>query len=169
MLGFYDNFPANIHRVEELTLTLSNKLIQHKLIQVFETTNKKIFSFDEIAQPTMPNSTVIFEIGIADGQSFSYIDKEELKKVRAALREDPLRTMDFFLSIRYYKETAKKRTPLRFDYYMARTVFSGNTMEIQIFHERGPRYLSPKDLVSFIVDEVNKTYTRRILKRINHQ
>jgi hypothetical protein len=38
-------------------------------------------------------------------------------------------------------------------------------MEIKVFHERGPRYFSPEDLITFLVNEMNKTSTRKILKR----
>ena len=47
--------------------------------------------------------------------------------------------MDFFCSIRYYKGSGEKRSPLKFDYYMLRTVFSKDIFEVQVFHERGPK------------------------------
>ncbi len=163
MLGFYDNFPTNIHRTEKFTSTLSNRALQQKLIQVFREINSKTFSFDEIVHPTIPDCTIIFEMGLADGNSFNYIDRKETKKVCSVLRKEALRTIDLFCAIRYYKDSAEKKTPLRFDYYMIRVAFSGNSMEIQVFHERGPRYLSPEDLTSFLVNETNKTSERKIL------
>ena len=163
MLGSYDNFPVNIHRTEKFTSALSNRVLQQKLIQVFREINSKTFSFDEIVHPTLPDSTIIFEMGLAEGNSFNYIDKKETKKVCSALRKDALRMIDLFCAIRYYKGNLEKKTPLRFDYYMIRMAFSGNTVEIQVFHERGPRYLSPEDITSFLVNETNKTSERKTL------
>jgi len=163
MLGFYDNFPVNIHRTEKFTSALSNRALQQKLVQVFREINSKTFSFDEIVHPTLPASTIIFEMGLAEGNSFNYIDRKETKKVCSALRKDALRMIDLFCAIRYYKGTVEKKTPLRFDYYMIRMAFSGNTVEIQVFHERGPRYLSPEDITSFLVNETNKTTERKTL------
>jgi hypothetical protein len=163
MLGFYDNFPVNIHRTEKFTCALSNRALQQKLVQVFREINSKTFSFDEIVHPTLPDSTIIFEMGLAEGNSFNYIDRKETKKVCSALRKDALRMIDLFCAIRYYKGTVEKKTPLRFDYYMIRMAFSGNTVEIQVFHERGPRYLSPEDVTSFLVNETNKTSERKTL------
>jgi len=163
MLGFYDNFPVNIHRTEKFTSALSNRALQQKLVQVFREINSKTFSFDEIVHPTLPDSTIIFEMGLAEGNSFNYIDRKETKKVCSALRKDALRMIDLFCAIRYYKSTVEKKTPLRFDYYMIRMAFSGNTMEIQVFHERGPRYLSPEDVTSFLVNETNKTSEQKTL------
>jgi hypothetical protein len=48
---------------------------------------------------------------------------------------------------------------------MLRVVFGRSSLEIQVFHERGPRYVSPEDIVTFLVNEVNKTSSRRILKK----
>jgi hypothetical protein len=163
MLGFYDNFPVNIHRKEKFTTKHSSRALQQKLVQVFREINSKTFSFDEIVQSTLPESIIIFEMGLAEGNSFNYIDRKETKKVSSALRKDALRTIDLFCAIRYYKKTAEKKTPLRFDYYMIRMAFNGNTVEIQVFHERGPRYLSPEDVISFLVKETNKTSERKTL------
>jgi len=163
MLGYFDNFPVNIHRTEKFTSALSNRALQQKLIQVFREINSKTFSFDEIVHPALPDSTIIFEMGLAEGNSFNYIDRKETKKVCSALRKDALRMIDLFCAIRYYKGTVEKKTPLRFDYYMIRMAFSGNTVEIQVFHERGPRYLSPEDITLFLVNETNKTAERKTL------
>jgi hypothetical protein len=75
--------------------------------------------------------------------------------------------MDFFCSIRYYKGNGEKRTPLKFDYYMLRTIFSKDIFEVQVFHERGPRYISPEELTAFIFTKINESSNknRKILKK----
>jgi hypothetical protein len=166
MLGFYDNFPVNIHRIETFSTTFSNKKLQQILIQVLREINRRTFSFEEIAYPTVPKCTIIFEAGLAEAKSFNYIDEEEAKRVLSALRKAAFQTMDFFCAVRYYKGTADKKTPLKFDYYMMRVVFGKNSVEIQVFHERGPRYISPEDIVTFLVNMINGTSSRKILKKI---
>ena len=81
MLGFYDNFPVNIHRIENFSTTFSNKKLQQRLIRVLYEINRRTFSFEEIAYPTVPECTIIFETGLADAKSFNYIDEEEAEKV----------------------------------------------------------------------------------------
>jgi hypothetical protein len=166
MLGFYENFPVNIHRIEAFVTPLSNKRLQRRLIQVVHNINRRTFSFEEVACPTVPECTIIFEAGLAEAKSFNYVDEEEKQKVLSALRKTPFQTMDFFCAVRYYKGTAEDKTPLKFDYYMMRLIFGKNNLEIQVFHERGPRYISPEDIITFLVNEVNKTSSRRTLKRI---
>ena len=108
-LGFYENFPANIHRIDSFNSTLSSKQLQQKLIQVFFEVNRKEFSFEEVANPTVPQGKVIFEFGLAESEGFNYIDEEELKKTMKFLAKERLHSMDFFCSIRYYKSMAKRR------------------------------------------------------------
>jgi len=164
MLGFYENFPANIHRTDNFTSSLSSRKLQQRLIQVLHDVNCETFSFEEVAYPTVPECTIIFEVGLAEAKSFSYIDEEETKRVLSALRKATFQTMDFFCAVRYYKGAAK--APLKFDYYLMRFVFGKNSVEIQVFHERGPRYISPEDIVTFLVNIVNEASARKILKKI---
>ena len=166
MLGFYENFPEGIHRTENFTSALPSKKLQQRLIQVISEINRKTFSFEEIANPTVPECTIIFEIGIADAKSFNYIDEEETKKALNALKKEPFRVMDFFCAVRYYKTGREKKTPLKFDYYMIRFALSKDTLEMRVFHERGPRYVSPEDITTFLVNQINKASTKKILKPV---
>jgi len=166
MIGFYENFPVNIHRIETFTSSLSTRKLQQRLVQVLHDINRRTFSFEEIAHPTVPECSVIFEVGIAEAKSFNFIDKEEAKNVLSVLRKETLRLMDFFCAVRYYKGTAEKKTPLKFDYYMIRVVFGKDSVEIRVFHERGPRYISPEDIVTFLVNMINEASARKILKKI---
>ena len=162
-LGFYENFPSNIHMVESFNSTLSSKQLQQRLIQVFYEINRKEFSFEEAANPTIPECKLIFEFGLADAEDFNYIDEEEVKKVRNLLEKEHLRTMDFFCAIRYYK--GEKKSALKFDYYLLRTVYDRDILEIQVFHKKGPRYISPEDLTLFIFNKTNESSNRKILKK----
>ncbi len=163
MIGIYENFPLNIHRIEVFTTPLSNKRLQRRLIHVLHDVNCRRFRFEEVSCPTVPECTIIFEAGLADAGNFNYIDEDEKQKVITALRKAPFQTMDFFCAIRYYKGNEEKKKPLKFDYYMMRVIFGKGAVEIRVFHERGPRYISPEDVVTFLANKVNETSTRKIL------
>lgn len=166
MLGYYENFPDSIHRNVSYTSTLSSQKLQQRLINVLSEVNRKTYSFEEVANPTVPECIIIFEVGLADAKSFNYIDEEETKKTLHALKNGPFSVMDFFCAIRYYKSKAEKKTPLRFDYYMLRMAFNKDEVAIQVFHERGPRYISPDDITTFVVKAINKTSKKKILKPV---
>jgi hypothetical protein len=166
-LGFYENFPPNIHRVDRFNYSLSNRQLQIKLVTVLKDVNGREYSFEEIANPTVPNGRVIFEFGLAESGDFNYIDEEEVKKTKSLLSKERLHSMDFFCSIRYYKNNGVKRSALKFDYYMLRALFSKDNLELQVFHERGPRYISPEELTEFIYTTVNadSAKNKKILKK----
>jgi hypothetical protein len=166
-LGYYENFPTGIHRIDTFTSTFSNKLLQQNLIQVFFEVNHREFTFEEVANPSVPNGKIFFEFGVAESGNFNFIDGEELKITLDFLAKERLTSMDFFCCIRYYKVEGEKKTPLKFDYYMLRTIFRKDMFEVQVFHERGPRYISPEDLTMFVYNKVNETTSknRKALKK----
>jgi hypothetical protein len=126
--------------------------------------NRKELSFEEVSIPTVPNGQVIFEFGIAEEADFTYLTPQEAQRALALAAKSHVGSLDFFCSIRYYKINGKERQALKFDYYLLRTVFGKGTFEVQVFHERGPRYLSPQDLVEFILERLNSGSNRKILK-----
>jgi len=164
MIGVSENFPEKIHRLERFETKLPTKKIQKKLIQILEKINRKTYSFEEVTYPTVPNCKIIFEAGLAEAKTFNYIDEEEKKKFLKALKKESLSRLDLFFSIRYYKIYQKKSTPLNFDYYMIRITFENKTIEVKVFHERGPRYISPGEIVTFIINELNKNSPKKIIK-----
>jgi hypothetical protein len=166
MLGFYENFPETIHRIEVFKAFMSIKSVQQKLIHVLHSINLTKFSFEQVSCPTVPECSIIFEAGLADAGSFTYIDEEETRKALTAVRKSPFHILDVFCAVRYYKGTVENKTPLKFDYYLIRLIFDKNTVEIQVFHDRGPRYISPEDIIAFLVNEVNKNSSRKTLKRV---
>jgi hypothetical protein len=163
-LGHYDNFPANIHHIASYISSVSIKQLQQKLIQLLGDLNRKEFTFEEIVIPTIPQGKVIFEFGLADSGGFNFIDEAEVKKALGLLAKQQIQSLDFFCAIRYYKGKGANKTALKFDYYMIRTIFNKGTLEVQVFHERGPRYISPEEVSSFIFLKINESATKKILK-----
>ena len=165
-LGFHDNFPINVHLVEGFNATVSAKRLQEKLLRTLHELNRGKFTFEEVANPTVPRGTVLFEFGLAKDGGFSYLNEEELKVSLAFLNRERLEVLDFFCSIRYYKSNGDKKTPLKFDYFFFRTVFGKELLEVQVYHERGPRYVSPADLVGFIINKLNMMQSKKVLKAV---
>jgi hypothetical protein len=144
--------------------SVSIKQLQQKLIQLLGDLNCKEFTFEEIVIPTIPQGKVIFEFGLADSGGFNFIDEAEVKKALGFIAKQQIHSLDFFCAIRYYKRKGDSRKALKFDYYMIRTVFNKGTLEVQVFHERGPRYISPEEVASIIFFKVNESAEKKILK-----
>jgi hypothetical protein len=166
MLGFYENFPATVQKIMRFATATSSKTVQKAIVQCLQRLNGEKLSLEEVAKFSKPQCTVIFEFGIADGDAFNYLDLEEAQKVLESIHKAPLQVMDFFCAIRYYREHCGKWSPLKFDYYMLRLAFNNGLVEAFIFHERGPRHLLPEDIINFIVERVNGSLSRKMLKAI---
>jgi hypothetical protein len=167
MLGIYKNFPLIIHFLKKFSSTLNIKQSQQKLIQTLKELNRKTCHFEEISIPTIPNSEIIFEFGIAEDEDFNFLDEQETNRLLNIFR-DKVSSLDFFCVIRYYKQDTK-RIALKFDYYIFRINFAFKTVEFQVFHKQGPRYIAPEELVTMIVHRVNKTTTKRVLYENIHE
>jgi hypothetical protein len=154
-LGVYNNFPVNVHHTESYPCTVSNRKLQQQLIQFFGKVNRQKFSFEEVTIPTVPNSRVIFEFGLAETDGFTFLNEAHTKKALEYVTKSHVQILDFFCAICYYKNSYEKWQALKFDYYMLRILFGKGTIELQIYHERGPRYLSPQDLAEFSINSLN--------------
>ena len=164
MLGYYKGFPENPQKVAFFTFSTSNKKLQQALIQALHEINGKAFSLQDIFDPSIPHCTVIFEFGIAETNTFNYLDKEENQKILKFLKKKPFQIMDFYCAVRYYKLRNDKKTPLKFDYYMVRFLFENKLLETRIFHERGPEHATPEDLINFLIMKINGKFSRKIVK-----
>lgn len=164
MLGFYENFPENIHKIARFKASASKKRLQRALTQTLHKLNNETFSLEDVVHPSVPQCKVIFELGIAEANNFNYLNGEETNKALKVIHKKPFQIMDFFCAIRYYKTQNKKKTPLKFDYYMLRFKFDKKSTEVQVFHERGPRHVSPEEIANFVAKKINETFSKKILK-----
>jgi hypothetical protein len=170
MIGVIENFPRIIHRKETFETNLPKNQIQKKIVQTLQEINQKKYCFEEITYPTVPNCKIIFEAGLAESKIFNYIDKEEKERFLKAIKNKINNQLDLFFSIRYYKIDGKKKHPLNFDYYMLRFSFHNKIFQLKIFHEKGPRYITPEGLEMFIINEINKKLASKIArtKKLNY-
>lgn len=166
MFGFYENFPVNVNKIARFATSVSRKRFQQAIIQALHRLNSENLNLETIANPSIPECTVIFEFGIAEKETFNYLNQEEMQKALDRIGKAPLEVMDIFCAIRYYKRERDSHKPLKFDYYMLRLVFNANLIEAQVFHERGPRHISPEDLINLIVNKVNELFPRKVVKAV---
>jgi len=166
-LGFYKTFPENIHHLDNYTSFVTIRQLQQKIIHFLGNINRKELAFEQISIPTIPDGLVLFEFGLAEDAGFNYLSPPEVSRALDFVDQEQVYTLDFFCSIRYYRGNGETRVALKFDYYMLRTVFSKGMLELRIFHERGPRYLSPEDVTSFIVKGVNIESNKTVLRQKN--
>jgi hypothetical protein len=164
MLGFYANFPRNIHRAETFSALSSYKKLQQALVETLYGLNSENLDLEEVTTPSVPNCKIVVEIGVAEDNGFNYLDTEEKERMLSALKKRPFQVMDFLCVFRYHRMQLERKTRMRFDYYMLRFVFGANHMEIRVFHERGLMYTSPDDIARLVVNKINAAFSKRVLR-----
>jgi hypothetical protein len=163
MLGLYENFPQNIHVAETFHTSISSKKLQQTLVETLYKLNIETLSLEEFSAPSVPGCKVIFEVGVAEGNDFSYLNNEERERLLETIKKRPLQIMDFLCIVRYHKTQEERKTRMRFDYYMLRSVFAENVTEILVSHEKGVRHTSPEDLIRLVVSRVNAAFSKKVL------
>jgi hypothetical protein len=163
MLGLYSNFPTSVQKTVRFLASVSEKSLQKAFVEAFYKLNKETFSLEEVATPSIPQCTVNFELGVAEGDDFNYLDDEERDRLLKTIRKKLFSTLDFICIARYCKVRNGTKTVLRSDYYMLRFTFRKKTGRMRVFHEKGLMYVSPKDLPGFLVDRVNAQFSGRAL------
>lgn len=165
MFGTYENFPEIHQGTARFSHATSAKKLQRTLIQSLHKINRNNDGPD-LPEFTRYNIEVELELGIADGLTFNYIDKETSRDCQERIRRKPFPTLDFLCIVRYYAVKKKNRSPLRFDYHMLRFLFSQNQVELQVYHERGTRRLPIDELVNFLTERINRGLARNKLSAL---
>jgi hypothetical protein len=119
--------------------------------------NKETLDMQTVTKTSQANCTVNFEFGVADADTFNFLDEEELQKIEKTLKQQSLPVLDIYCVARYHLTEAKgKGRPLKFDYGMLRFAFGRRNMELFVYHERGTQRIPLEDMAVFIRDQVNE-------------
>jgi len=163
LLGHYENFPEVIHGVAQFTHRLSAGKLQQAILHALHRLNQETRNLDDIAPFSSLKCEVSFEFGVAEGDIFNYLDKEELDRLQADIVQRALPILDFLCVVKYHITKEGKRVPLRFDYHLLRFMFQRRSVQLQIFHERGTQRVSLEDLVTFITKCIKDEFSQRQL------
>jgi hypothetical protein len=163
MFARHGNFPENFHEREYFQTSLSIGKTQRALAQAVDILDREPLNIEKTLIPSILDYVVTLEIFMAEGRNFSDTEKEKTRTTKAA-NAKPFQTMDFLCTIAYHKTRDGKKKPLRFDYYMLRFIFEQKLVEARAFHERGPRRISPKEIIAIITDKMNANSSKKILK-----
>ena len=165
LLGRYENFPEVIHGIARFTCQSSTRKVQQAILRTLHRLNEQVFSLKDMATFSSSECEVSFEIGIADGIEFNYLDEEELNRFRKGIVKKALPALDFFCVVRYHIKKSGKRVPLKFDYHILRYTFHNKkNLELRVSHQRGIRRVSVENLVTFITKRINEELSQNRLK-----
>lgn len=169
MLGRYDNFPSIIHGVAQLSFKIPIVKLQDALIDSLHRLNgkRKTSALSVSDHPGIHKGELSFEVGIANGICFDYLDEEEVKKATEFLHsKGAYRLLDFMIILRYHYFREGKNIPLKFDYNLLRFIFYKDSVKLHLFHLKGIRRVSLDDFLRQIITNINIEIKRRRLKEL---
>ena len=164
MLGRYDNFPKSVHNISDFLTPSKLKKLQTAIVEALYKLNSQTFALEEVTTPSTPECNVTFEFGVAEDSDFNYLNPEERDKLLKTIQKRPFSILDYFCLVRYCKRKMDKKTTLKSDYYMLRFLFEKEFVQLQIYHEKGLMYTTPKDLPEFLINKINAESNRKLLK-----
>lgn len=154
----YNNFPQTIHGRAVLRYDTESLNAQRILIKLLREFNRfQVHTSITLAdREGYLEGQIAFEVGIANGDHFNYLDGLEERLVDEVIaKQGTLPIADFLIVLRYILKD-HQRHPIRADSYLLRFISTEYTMEMYLFHEKGIRRVNPDELMGMIAKELNR-------------
>lgn len=167
LLGKFTNFPTATHGTARVTYNDHPAEIQRSVVQALSKLNG-LRETIPISLPSMAGTCkgrVGFEVGIAEGTYFNYLDDHMTNKLCAptTLRE-LYSVLDFLIIVTYHYSLHGKNVPLNFDYHQLRFIFRDNEFEMRLFHCKGTRRMPLDEFINRILDSISLEMKQQSLK-----
>ena len=156
-LGEFANFPALTHGLAIISHENNASKIQRTIIQALYNLNghKDAYAVSVAGQSGAYDGELAFEVGVANGLFFDYLNEEALKELYSPLESGKeYSILDFLIIATYHYSRKGKRIPLIFDHHILRFSFNNGEIEITLFHSKGTRRMPLDEFLNVIIDEI---------------
>jgi hypothetical protein len=160
-LGLFTNYPQLVHGLARLTVEAPRGEIQFSIIKALRQFNgdKRRHSFHISGHRGDYPGELGFEVGVADGLYFYYLDTDAENLFTTALsKKRSFDTLDFLFVVTYHYARDGRMNPLRFDYHHLRFRFRVGGFEICLFHSKGIRRLPLDEVMSTILAAIKEEF-----------
>jgi hypothetical protein len=168
--GRFDNFPDLIHG----RLKISHRTSMLKMYQIIVLTLKKLNNFSmklklsEVNHLKRRNGSMLYEIGIADGSYFHFLNRETLTKLNAyhqvIKNQQTSVFLDVLVIVSYYYHRHEKRISLNSDHNILRFLITSRELNIYLYNAKGIRRLPLDKFLQQIFDKTHDEMKRHHLK-----
>lgn len=168
-LGEFINFSDIIHGMSIISFRCPLQKMQGAVIEAMLNLNgreeQRLVSLS--ALPIEAKGIMSFEIGLANGIFFDYLDKPIANNIKEYLSlNSNHRNLDFLLVATYHYNLNGKYLPLKFDHHQIRFFFNTGKIEVLLHHAQGTRRLPLDELLQIIFDEIKRIVKRERLGEI---
>ncbi|MHA1713115.1 MAG: hypothetical protein ACTSW4_03605 [Candidatus Ranarchaeia archaeon] len=151
--GLFLDFPVITHYSRRVRHSYSDNEFKRRLIAAIVKLNR--FN-DVILTSSAGRSEQIkvdrsFDVGVADGLEFVYLDENETKRLLSVMQEKTMPSLDLIIFVHYrYKMPTGKIASLLFDQYFLRIGFKGAVFTFS--REKGLARTSPEEILNKLVN-----------------
>jgi hypothetical protein len=162
-LGRFTNFPSLVHGLARLTVEAPREVMQRAVIRALRQFNddKRRRNFRISGHPGEYRGQLGFEVGVADGLYFNYLDADAENLFAAALsNKRSFDALDFLFVVTYHYERDGRFNPLRFDYHHLRFLFRAGGFDVCLYHSKGIRRFPLDEVLAAILAAINAELRR---------
>jgi hypothetical protein len=168
--GRYTNFPSIIHGTVKISHKTSNTRLQRIIAEALRDLNG--YTIQQVLSIASDSGThkgqVAFEVGVADGLNFHYLDGETYTELIKPLKKrKPFPVLDALIIVLYHYTKNGKKIPLNFDHHLLRFTFKKGELNAYLFHMKGIRRMPLDDLLHQLIDRIKGKMTKNRLKTFN--
>jgi len=165
-LGIFNNFPTIVHGIAEVVYNDPLFKVQYATIKALQDLNyhKEVYPLSVSGQIGIYRGILGFEVGVADGIFFNYIDDENVQSLCKPL--SPSRTyhlLDFLVIATYHYFSRGKRVALNFDHHQIRFIFNNRRLKVRLFHSKGTRRTPLDELLNRVFNNIRERMWRSSL------
>lgn len=117
------------------------------------------------SQPGTFKGEMGFEIGIANGSSFDYLNNSIFAKLSVHLKsKKPFLILDFLIIVCYYYFKNGKRISLNFDYFLLRFTMRNKVLFLYLFHMKGIRRMPLDEFLKYVIQRIRQRMKKNRIK-----
>gem|GEM_PF-168278 len=157
LVGTYEGFPDVIHGLGRYQTAATTRELRKLILSVMSHLNGHRLKcpMSVVDREGVFEGEVSFEVGVAEGNWFNYLDNTELRKVGDSILHSSL-PLDFLLILAYRYQRSGKSVPLRSDRYLVRYLFREGGFDILLSHEKGIRRYQTDDLLNLLDSKIRQ-------------
>ena len=168
--GKFDNFPDQIHG----RLKISHRTSIFKIYQIIVQTLNKLNNFttklevNDTDHSKRLEGLMAFEVGIADGSYFDFLDHETMTKLiryQQLIKNHQISVLlDVLVIISYHYKRQDKRIALNSDHNILRFIITPKLLNIYLFNAKGIRRLPLDQFLQRLFNKLHEEMKRQHLK-----
>lgn len=168
--GKFDNFPDQIHG----RLKIGHRTSIFKIYQIIIQTLNKLNNFttklkvNDTDHSNRLEGLMVFEVGIADGSYFQFLDHETMTKLSGyhqLIKNQQISVLlDVLVIISYHYYRQDKKISLNSDHNILRFIITPKLLNIYLFNAKGIRRLPLDQFLQRLFNKLHEEMKRQHLK-----